>query len=58
MKKENKVSCDFCGKECDGKIVLRDQVIQKKDGSDLILCGTCFNLYANHEYDKLTKRLK
>ena len=52
-----KVECDFCGEECDDTIILRDQVIQKKDGSDLIVCETCLDLYANQEYDKLTKRI-
>ena len=57
-KEVNTIRCNFCGEVCDGKIILRDQVIQKTDGSDLILCGTCLNLYANQEYDKLEERIK
>lgn len=49
--------CDFCGEKCDGKLVLRDMNIQKKDGSDIELCSICLNLYANHKYDKLTARI-
>lgn len=45
--------CDFCGSECDGKLVLRDANIEKKDGSDIILCSECLNHCANHEYDKI-----
>lgn len=52
------IRCDFCGEECDGTIILRDTNIQKSDGSDLILCGTCLNLYGNYEYDELARRIK
>jgi hypothetical protein len=48
--------CDFCGKKTDGSIVLRDVNLEKKDGSDIILCSDCLNHYANREYDKI--RLK
>lgn len=49
------MNCDFCGKECDGKIVLRDKCIEKKDGdfSNVVLCAECLNHYANHDYDKI-----
>jgi len=51
--------CDFCGKETDGKIILKDTQISKKDGSDIILCGDCLNHYANKEYYKIKlKRVK
>ena len=52
------MKCDFCQEECDGRIILRDSNLFKEDGSDIILCSTCLNLYANHEYDKLTDRIK
>ena len=51
MKK--KYNCDFCGKACDGKLILIDSMIQKKDGSDIVLCEECFNNYVNGEYDKI-----
>ena len=54
----NIIRCDFCGEECDGTIILRDTNIQKVDGSDLILCGTCLNLYGNQMYEELTKRIE
>ena len=45
--------CDFCGKKCDGKLVLIDSQIVKKDGSNIVLCGDCMNYYANQEYEKI-----
>ncbi len=45
--------CDFCGEECCGKIVLRDQAIVKEDGSDIMLCGNCFGHYVNGEFKKI-----
>lgn len=53
-----KKRCKFCQEECDGDLILRDLSITMKDGSDVVLCGECLNFYANHEYDKLEKRLK
>jgi len=47
------VECDFCGKDCDGKLILRDTMISKKDGSDVVLCSDCLNHYASGEYDKI-----
>ena len=49
--------CDFCQIETHGKLILMDLNIKKKDGSDIILCGECLNLYTNREYDKLQKRM-
>ena len=50
------MNCDFCGSDCDGKLILKDQNIEKKDGSDIILCSECLNHYANNEYDKIKLR--
>lgn len=47
------MECDFCGRECDGKVVLRDTMIEKTDGSDIVLCPECLNFYVNGEYDKI-----
>ena len=47
------MKCNFCGNKCDGKIILKDTSIKKKDGSNIILCGDCLNHYANGEYDKI-----
>jgi len=52
------MKCTFCQEDCDGKLILRDTQIQRADGKDMIVCSTCLNLYAYHEYDKLTKRLE
>ena len=52
------MECDFCLEECDGKLVLRDINISKKDGNDIVLCPTCMNLYANADFDELERRLK
>ena len=46
-------TCDFCGKETDGKLILRDAILEKKDGSDIVLCSDCLNHYASREYDKI-----
>jgi hypothetical protein len=45
--------CDFCDNECDGKLVLRDFYLKKKDGSDVVLCSECLNDYANADYGSL-----
>lgn len=45
--------CDFCGKECDGKLILRDSRLSKKDGSDVCLCSKCLNNYVNGDYHKI-----
>ena len=47
------MKCDFCKKECDGKNILRDQNISRKDGSGLVLCNVCLNNYMNEDYDKI-----
>ena len=47
------MKCDFCKKECDGKLILRDVVLRKEDGSDIILCSECLNNYVNEDYDKI-----
>ena len=40
------MKCDFCKKEGDWKMVLRNPEIVKKDGSDVVLCNECMNHYA------------
>ena len=42
-----------CGEECDEKLTIRDVNIVEP----VTCCSTCFNLWANNEYDKLTKRV-
>jgi len=49
--------CDFCDERCDGKIVIKSMEFWKRDGSDCVVCNECFNLYANQEWEKLTKRV-
>jgi len=46
--------CDICQKVSDVKIVVRDPYIV----GDLIVCGDCLNDYANHDYDKLSAKLR
>lgn len=53
-----KHKCDFCGTKIDGKIVLKDLLIQKTNGSEIILCGDCLNLYANQQYKELTNKVR
>jgi ribosome-binding protein aMBF1 (putative translation factor) len=50
--------CNFCGKECDGKLVIRSEDFRRFDGGDVIVCNECMNDYANYDFDKLTKKLK
>ena len=45
--------CDFCGEECDGRLIIRED-----NGSEIQVCATCMNLYANGDFKKLGKRLK
>lgn len=45
--------CDFCGKVGNWISVLRDTQLEKKDGSDIILCNDCLNNYAGGDYDKI-----
>ncbi|MHA1302342.1 MAG: hypothetical protein ACTSPI_01385 [Candidatus Heimdallarchaeaceae archaeon] len=45
--------CDFCGKKGDWKSVLKDVNLEKKDGSDIILCDQCLNYYTSGEYEKI-----
>lgn len=50
--------CDFCGKKGNWISVLRDAQIQKKDGSDIILCNECINNYLNRDYEKIKLKEK
>ena len=50
---EKKYECDFCGKKSNMAIILRDVMITKKDGSNILLCSECLNNYANGDYDKI-----
>jgi len=50
---DKKKECDFCGKKGYWKNVLKDTQIQKKDGSDLILCNDCLNNHTIINYDKI-----
>jgi 2-polyprenyl-3-methyl-5-hydroxy-6-metoxy-1,4-benzoquinol methylase len=47
------MKCDFCKKEGNWNMVLRNPEIVKKDGFDVILCDECINHYANGEYEKI-----
>jgi transcription elongation factor Elf1 len=52
------MKCSFCGAEGEWVCVLRNPDLVKKDGSDVILCDSCMNLYANMEWDKLAERIQ
>ena len=34
-------------------MIFGDYEEEKKDGSDIVLCGGCLNNYANGDYDKI-----
>lgn len=52
------MKCDFCGAEGDWKCVIRDTVIAKADGSEILVCDDYLNLYANGEWEELTKKIQ
>ena len=45
--------CDFCGKKGEWKFILRDANLEKRDGSDILLCDECGNNYANGDFAKI-----
>jgi ribosome-binding protein aMBF1 (putative translation factor) len=49
--------CDFCGEQCDGTNIIRSTDFEKTDGSDIIACNECLNLFGRHDWEGLTKRL-
>ena len=57
-KYSREMKCDFCKKEGDWTNTVRTTYIEKKDGSDVIVCDDCLNLFANQEWDKLTEKLR
>lgn len=59
LSKEGKMSkCKLCLDKCDGKLVIVSAKFCMKDGSEISVCKTCFNLYANQQFDELTKRIE
>jgi len=49
--------CDFCGEQCDGTKIIRSTSFEKADGSDIIACNECLNLFGRHDWEGLIKRL-
>jgi ribosome-binding protein aMBF1 (putative translation factor) len=52
----NKIPCDMCGAEGEWTNHLRTTAIQKKDGSDIIVCNDCLNDYAHKDFETLLRR--
>lgn len=52
------MKCSFCGVVGDWKFILRDSEITMKDGSDVILCDDCCNLYHDKDYLSLIRKIK
>ena len=50
------MECLICGTECDGTLAIGD--FRCKDGSDFIVCADCLNDYAEHDFDRLNKKLE
>lgn len=44
-----------CGVEIDGKLVIVDPNLKP---NHIPVCSDCMNLWANHEYDKLSEKLE
>jgi hypothetical protein len=49
--------CDFCRDRTDGKLILRNDYLLKKDHSEFTVCSICLDLYVNYDFDKLEKRI-
>jgi ribosome-binding protein aMBF1 (putative translation factor) len=49
----DRIRCDFCGNDTDGKLILKDTALRTCDGSDIVLCSECMNYYTNKEYSKI-----
>jgi hypothetical protein len=49
------IRCCFCGVKCDGKLIIRSNYFKLMSDKDIIVCKKCLNLYANEDYDELTK---
>lgn len=58
VEENKKMYCDLCKKEGEFKNILKNHDIQKKDGSDVVVCDDCLNDYANEDYDSLLLRAK
>ena len=54
------MECMICKRKCNDKLILKDTNIINKEGLvvEWRLCNLCFNLWANKEYGKLSKRIK
>ena len=54
------MKCMICKNTCEDKLTLVDANLMDKKGNVIRwkLCEICFNLWANQEYDKLSKRIK
>ena len=56
------MKCEICKEnEADEKLVMKDvSILDKKTGEvkEWKLCTVCFNLWANQDFDELSKRLK
>jgi hypothetical protein len=51
------VRCDLCRDLCNGMNVLRSPILKKKDGSAIVVCDVCLNLYGAEKWDELKNRL-
>lgn len=49
------MKCKICNESCDGKLTIVDITL---DPNHITCCPICFNLWANHDYDKLEKRIR
>jgi hypothetical protein len=54
------MKCEICSKQANSKITLKDPNILDKDTNlphEWKLCNSCFNNWANQDYDKLSEKL-
>ena len=51
------MKCDFCLEEGDWINIIKTHEISKLNGSDVVVCDYCFNLYTNKEWKSLIDKL-
>jgi hypothetical protein len=55
---EKEIQCGFCKDKGNWKNVIRNMDFEKKNGTDIIVCNTCLNLYDNQRFEELKRRFK
>jgi hypothetical protein len=54
------MECMLCKEECDGTLIVKSADLIDKSG-DVVewkLCGTCFQVWCDRDFERLRKRVK